>query len=61
MVLLGIYTSQISCKFFNNENKILKKYRELKFSYQNCGPDNDPFIINSLNIQPDPIELPGTN
>lgn len=57
MILLAISTSQTSCK--SNENKPLKKYRELKFSYQNCGPDNDPFIINSLDIKPDPIQLPG--
>lgn len=23
------------------------------------GPDSDPFRVNSLNVQPDPIRLPG--
>jgi hypothetical protein len=69
--IIAIATNQITCKF--NLNKILEKYRLLfakrpisesnskilKFSYQNCGPNSDPFQVNTLQITPDPLKLPG--
>jgi hypothetical protein len=29
------------------------------FSFSNCGPNTDPFIVNLLSVQPDPIKTPG--
>ena len=29
------------------------------FSFTNCGPSTDPFIVSLLSVQPDPIKLPG--
>jgi hypothetical protein len=68
--IIVIVSNQISCKF--NIYKILDKYRSLvakpsigvsnkilKFSYQNCGPNSDPFQVNTLQITPDPLKLPG--
>lgn len=71
LIIIAIATNQISCKF--SFSKILDKYRALfgkdstgesnskvvKFSYQNCGPNSDPFQVNTLQITPDPLKLPG--
>ena len=31
----------------------------IKFSFQNCGPATDPFIVQALSVAPDPIHFPG--
>jgi len=31
----------------------------LSFKFQNCGPTTDPFKVNQLQVQPDPLKLPG--
>lgn len=29
----------------------------LGFGFSNCGPNTDPFIVNQLSAQPDPIKV----
>ena len=55
--LMGIIFNQASA--FMPKKKIGSPESGLTFSYTNCGPTTDPFIINLLNVQPDPIKLPG--
>ena len=61
-------SSQIESKF--NLMKIAQKYsiknnpksdnlNNLSFKFQNCGPTSDPFKVNQLQVQPDPLKLPG--
>jgi ganglioside GM2 activator len=64
LAILVIQLNFINCKF--NLIKVLEKFnpksklnQNTKFSYQNCGPDSDSILINSLDIQPSPIQLPG--
>jgi hypothetical protein len=69
-LLAGIFLSAnlTECKF--NLMTMLDKFESSehkhdnilapKFSWNNCGPSTDSFIVNSLTIQPDPLTLPGT-
>ena len=67
-VLVLIYASQVYCKFnikklFHHDAAEHKNEpvtpKKLKFSYENCGPASDIFIVDSLMVTPDPIKLPG--
>jgi len=43
-----------------NVKKIFEKYGSKKASIINCGQETDPLLITSLNLQPSPLNLPGT-
>jgi hypothetical protein len=72
IILFVVALSQVSCKF--NIKNLFHKYHDenanantntkmtphkLTFSFQNCGPSSDIFIVDSLMVTPDPIKLPG--
>ncbi len=47
-------------KMHQNGDKLNNNDKLFKFSYQNCGPSTDPFQVNSLQISPDPLRIPGS-
>ncbi|CAM4892621.1 unnamed protein product [Rotaria socialis] len=40
-------------------SNLLKKFKNLGFSWANCGPNTDPIQLKSLSVAPDPIVIPG--
>lgn len=63
LLLVLIPFNQVDCKY--NVKKILNFYESqhsdklAQFNWQNCGPDTDSFLISTLNVQPDPLRIPG--
>ena len=53
--------SQVKFPFVFLMLAIFVKYTtcNLGFGFSNCGPNTDPFIVNQLSAQPDPIKIPG--
>ncbi|XP_067103842.1 ganglioside GM2 activator [Osmerus mordax] len=50
--------SQGSCKV-QTKKMLLKKAKILDFDWKNCGKPDDPAVLKSLTLSPDPIVIPG--
>ena len=38
---------------------LFRQIEQQGFTYDNCGSNNDPIVVKSLLIEPDPISFPG--
>uniref|UniRef100_A0A8D0DUB5 Ganglioside GM2 activator n=1 Tax=Salvator merianae TaxID=96440 RepID=A0A8D0DUB5_SALMN len=43
-----------------NKNWPTRLSKVQNFAWQNCGPSSDPAVIKNLNVDPDPLQIPGT-
>jgi hypothetical protein len=63
LILLAIFLIQLNqhVNGFNLQSMFNrdKTSTGLKFNYQNCGPPNDPMIVEALSVSPDPVHFPG--
>ena len=52
----------VQCKA--NMKQLLKEMRakqgNIGFSFQNCGPSSDSFLVKKLSVLPDPLQLSGS-
>uniref|UniRef100_A0A3B4BGQ3 MD-2-related lipid-recognition domain-containing protein n=1 Tax=Periophthalmus magnuspinnatus TaxID=409849 RepID=A0A3B4BGQ3_9GOBI len=39
--------------------RLIKSMQVLGFEWKNCGKPDDPAVLNTLNVAPDPISIPG--
>ncbi|XP_013885592.1 ganglioside GM2 activator [Austrofundulus limnaeus] len=57
VVLMGV-RNQVDCSSFNMKRVSLAKVSG--FSWKNCGEPDDPAVLKSMSLSPDPISIPGT-
>lgn len=52
----------VMCEYgpVHNEYEYANRQTVRVFKFENCGPDDDTFKVKSLDLQPNPLKLPGT-
>ena len=63
-ICVALVTGKFNIKKISDKNESDLKYAnkplsKIKYKYENCGSDQDPLQISALNVQPDPVRLPG--
>ncbi|XP_059202110.1 ganglioside GM2 activator [Centropristis striata] len=54
--LLAVLT-QVNCS--SSKLKRVRRAQVLGFDWKNCGKPDDPAVLKTLNLSPDPISIPG--
>ncbi|XP_026199931.1 ganglioside GM2 activator [Anabas testudineus] len=56
LVVAAVF-SQVSCR--SSSMRRVTKAQVLGFDWKNCGQTQDPAVLKSLEVSPDPINIPG--
>ncbi|KAJ8282137.1 hypothetical protein COCON_G00046560 [Conger conger] len=56
--IVNICIHQGECEF-HFKRHTSKNFKVLGFSWENCGKQDDPAVLKSLDLSPDPISIPG--
>ncbi|KAJ8338473.1 hypothetical protein SKAU_G00374390 [Synaphobranchus kaupii] len=56
--MVNVFIQQGNCDFYFKKHTS-KKTKVLGFSWENCGKSDDPAVLKSLALSPDPIVFPG--
>ncbi|XP_069566185.1 ganglioside GM2 activator [Brachyistius frenatus] len=56
-LVVAVIVAQVNCS--SSSLKRVTKAQVLGFDWKNCGQPDDPAVLKSLNVSPDPIAIPG--
>jgi len=57
-----LFVGTVMCEYglIYNEYEYANMQTIKLFKFENCGPADDTFKVNSLDLRPNPLKLPGT-
>ncbi|KAM4621810.1 ganglioside GM2 activator-like [Polymixia lowei] len=58
LCLVGSFIMQVKCKSYSKKRR-LTNAKIVGFDWKNCGKPEDPAVLKTLDLSPDPISIPG--